>query len=217
MPGVVPINPKVYHITHVNNLARIINAEGIWSDRERIDRGIDCDLVGMSSIKRRRLEELEVDCHPGTRVGEYVPFYFCPRSIMLFILHRGNHPEVAYKGGQESIVHLEADLRTVVHSAEQQSRKWAFTTRNAGAYVVNFRNSLDHLDDVDWNAVAAHDFRDAVVKEGKQAEFLLHKSFSWHLVERIGVYTEAMASKVSSLIAGAKMRPPVQRVPGWYY
>jgi hypothetical protein len=40
----------------------------------------------MSSIKRRRIEQLAVSCHPGTRVGDYVPFYFCPRSIMLFVI-----------------------------------------------------------------------------------------------------------------------------------
>jgi hypothetical protein len=37
-------------------------------------------VVGMSEIKRRRLEALDVDCHPGSKVGEYVPFYFCPRN-----------------------------------------------------------------------------------------------------------------------------------------
>jgi len=40
----------------------------------------------MSTIKARRLYDLEVDCHPGTKVGEYVPFYFCPWSIMLYLL-----------------------------------------------------------------------------------------------------------------------------------
>jgi ssDNA thymidine ADP-ribosyltransferase, DarT len=27
-------------------------------------------------------------------VGEYVPFYFCPRSITLFLLHKGNHVDL---------------------------------------------------------------------------------------------------------------------------
>jgi hypothetical protein len=36
----------------------------------------------MNEIKRRRLEELEVHCYPGTRVGQYVPFYFCPGSVI---------------------------------------------------------------------------------------------------------------------------------------
>jgi hypothetical protein len=68
----------------------------------------------MTAIKARRLYELEVDCHRGTKVGEYVPFYFCPRSIMLFLLHRGNHPDMNYTGGQRPIVHLVADLNEVV-------------------------------------------------------------------------------------------------------
>ena len=72
----------------------------------------------MSTIKRRRLE-LPVDCHPGTSVGEFVPFYFCPRSIMLYLLIRGNHPELHYQGGQEPILHLVADLYEVVEWANK--------------------------------------------------------------------------------------------------
>jgi hypothetical protein len=74
----------------------------------------------MSEIKRRRLEELEVDCHPGTKVGAYVPFYLCPRSMMLFLLHKGNHVDLTYTGGQRPIVHLQADLRRVVEWAESE-------------------------------------------------------------------------------------------------
>ena len=71
----------------------------------------------MSGIKRRRLEDLEVYCHPGTKVGDYVPFYFCPRSVMLFVIHRANHPELTYREGQGPIVHLEADLPSVIQRA----------------------------------------------------------------------------------------------------
>jgi len=77
--------PKIYHITHIQNLNNILNDKMLWSDSKRLEFGLDCEIVGMSEIKRRRLEELEVKCHSGTMVGEYVPFYFCPRSIMLYI------------------------------------------------------------------------------------------------------------------------------------
>jgi ssDNA thymidine ADP-ribosyltransferase, DarT len=33
----------------------------------------------MSTIKQRRLA-LPVTCHANDHVGDYVPFYFCPRS-----------------------------------------------------------------------------------------------------------------------------------------
>lgn len=75
-----PARPKIYHITHVENLGEIVTDGGLLSDAAMIARGGPTQAIGMSSIKRRRVEELVVGCHPGTRVGDYVPFYFCPRS-----------------------------------------------------------------------------------------------------------------------------------------
>ncbi|MGH6821494.1 MAG: DarT ssDNA thymidine ADP-ribosyltransferase family protein, partial [Methylocella sp.] len=72
----------------MENLATIVD-NVVWSDAERIQRGLTCTLVGINEIKRRRIDELDVDCYPGTKVGGYVPFYFCPRSIMLYLLHMG--------------------------------------------------------------------------------------------------------------------------------
>src|SRR5271157_993904 len=138
----VPQNPKIYHITHVSNLSKIVDAV-LWSDAERIRQGMDCTVVGMREIKRRRLEELDVHCHPGTRVGDYVPFYFCPRSIMLYILHRGNHPDLNYREGQHPIVHLQADLHNTVQLANQNGVRWAFSNTNAGARYASFYPSLD--------------------------------------------------------------------------
>ena len=91
--NIPPTDPKIYHTTHVDNLPSIVAADGIGSDAQRIRRGLVNTNIGMTEIKGRRLA-LEVGCHPGTKVGEYVPFYFCPRSIMLFLIYRGNHPEL---------------------------------------------------------------------------------------------------------------------------
>ena len=107
----VPTNPKIYHITHIDNLSKIVDAGCIWSDRQRLGQGFSCQVVGMPAIKQRRLEEIDVTCNPGTKVGDYVPFIFCPRSIMLYIFHRGNHPDLPYKGGQQPIIHLQADMK----------------------------------------------------------------------------------------------------------
>lgn len=139
----IPPQPKIFHITHVKNLASIVAAKRIWSDAERIKRALGCELVGMTEIKRRRLEELPVSCHLETRVGEYVPFYFCPRSIMLYILHRGNHVGISYREGQQAIVHLQADLHAVVAASDRNGNRWAFTNSNAGARYTNFFASLD--------------------------------------------------------------------------
>jgi hypothetical protein len=164
--SVPPTNPKIYHITHLENLPQIADSV-LWSDAERIHRGLNCTIVGMSEIKRRRLEELDLDCHPGTKVGEYVPFYLCPRSIMLFLLHRGNHVDVTYRGGQRPILHLEADLRMVAEWADADGRRWAFSNGNAGARYTTFYADLDQLGVLDWKAIGENDWRDPIVKERK--------------------------------------------------
>ena len=50
-----PANPKIYHITHVNNLPSIIAAGELISDAAMIQRGGPPAAVGMSKIKQRRL------------------------------------------------------------------------------------------------------------------------------------------------------------------
>lgn len=60
-----PANPKIYHITHVANLAPILAAGCIDSDARRIGQDLANTIIGMSKIKERRLE-LGVDCHAGT-------------------------------------------------------------------------------------------------------------------------------------------------------
>jgi hypothetical protein len=105
---------------------------------------------------------------------------------MLFLIHRQN-PELAYRGGQEAIIHLEADLHATVGWANVQRHRWAFTLSNAGAYYFEDRADLTHLEEIQWDAVHARQWSGC--KEGKQAEFLIEQSFPWHLVERIGVYS----------------------------
>lgn len=101
-----PTAPKIYHIVHVDRLSSIIDAGQLWSDAEIVRRAAANPgmrtTIGMNSIKERRLNELTLDSHPGVRVGQCVPFYFCPRSIMLYVIYRANHDELAYRGGQGS-------------------------------------------------------------------------------------------------------------------
>jgi ssDNA thymidine ADP-ribosyltransferase, DarT len=211
-----PSQPKIYHIVHVDKLTSIIADGCLWSDAIMARRIGVGTVIGMSSIKQRRLT-LPVDCHPGDPVGDYVPFYFCPRSIMLYVIHCANHPELAYRGGQGPIIHLEADLHGVVAWADANGRRWAFSLSNAGAFYAQFRSRLTQLDEVNWPAVAATDFRPADVKEGKQAEFLVHQSFPWELVERIGVLSQGVAQQVANAMQGSVHRPRVEIRRDWYY
>lgn len=209
----VPERPKIYHICHVDRLASIV-AGGLLSDAEVQRLAPPGTIIGMGNIKQRRLTELTLDSHPGLYVGQCAPFYFCPRSVMLYLIHRRN-PELAYKGGQEPIVHLEADLFDAVAWAQANGRRWAFTLSNAGSYYFEDRADLAQLGEIDWNAVASTQW--PAVKERKQAEFLIEHSFPWHLIQRIGVYSAAINTQVAHALPVGGHRPPVAVLPAWYY
>ncbi len=213
----VPAKPAIYHITHVDNIARIVRDAAVWSDAMMVAQGGPTRAVGMSTIKRRRLEVLRVKCHPEDFVGEYVPFYFCPRSIMLYLIYRANHPELTYRGGQDPIVHLVADLRESIDWSEDQGRRWAFSLSNAGASYTEFRNRVEDLAEIDWSSVSNTDFSSPDVKEGKQAEFLVHESFPWSLIRRLGVHSEQIKQQVCAALGGAEHRLPVVVRPDWYF
>lgn len=209
-----PANPKIYHIVHVDRLASIVADGFLWCDAEIIRRAPPGTTIGMSSIKQRRLTN-RIDSHPGLHVGDCVPFYFCPRSIMLYLIHMGNHPELSYRGGQDPIIHLEADLRQAVAWAASQRRRWAFTLTNAGSNFFEDRADLGQLDELDWNAIAARIWPNH--KEGKQAEFLMEHCFPWSLVARVGVRSTGTYRSVTTALAGAGHRPRVEQLADWYY
>jgi hypothetical protein len=136
---------------------------------------------------------------------------------MLYLLHMGNHPEVTYTEGQDPIVHLEADLHEVVDWANSTGTRWAFSLSNAGANYTEFRSNLADLPELNWTAIQARDWRDPDVKEGKQAEFLVHGSFPFDLVRNIGVRTEETRRRAIPAIRSSRYGPPMTVTPRWYY
>ncbi len=215
-----PAHPKIYHIVHVDRLPSIVADRRLLSDAAMANRQAVGTPIGMTDIKQRR-RRLRIDCRPGLHVGDCVPFYFCPRSVMLYLLHRGNHPNLTYSGGQGLIVHLEADLSAAVAWAEAQERHWAFTLSNAGASYFEDRCDLDQLGEINWDAVQATKWSgpgvSGLVQEGKQAEFLVHESFPWALVDRIGVISQGVANQVANAMQAAAHRPTVEIKRDWYY
>ena len=213
--GRPPSRPKIYHIVHIDRLPSIIADGHLWCDAEVARRGSPGTTIGMNSIKQRRLEELTLTSHPDLYVGDCVPFYFCPRSVMLYVLHRRTYSGLAYRGGQGSIAHLEADLGQSVAWADARNQQWAFTTSNAGSFYFEDFSDLAQLHEIDWDTVQSTDW--AQQKENKQAEFLVEQSFPWHLITRIGIRSRSMYARVHNALAHALHRPTIEVRSEWYY
>jgi len=201
-----PADPGIFHITHIDNLAGILGEARVWCDAERIRRGLATTNVGLKHIKNRRLTR-PVTTNAGGMLGDYVPFNFCYRSVMLYAICRGH---ADYAGGQESIIHLVSRVST----ATSLGRAWAFTDRHAElAHALHF-DDLQHLGEVPWSVMNLDYWSEH--REERQAEFLVHQYFPWTAVHGVVVRTAAMEATVMHVLESQGHRPAVAIRPDWY-
>ena len=81
----VPLNPKLYHICHADRLASIVTSGGLMSDVAVQQASMSGTAIGMSNIKQRRMNELQVytkdavdpssNGHRLIPIGPEHPFY----------------------------------------------------------------------------------------------------------------------------------------------
>lgn len=198
---------KVSHITHVDNLFGIISEGCLWSDANRIQRQFNSENIGYSHIKQRRLQH-PVTVSAGGTIGEYVPFNFCPRSVMLYVIHQGHDD---YHGGQEQIVHLISDIDTII----AVNPHCFFTDIHADLAFAEQIDDFSRLNELDAKKIHAKYWQE--FKEEKQAEFLAYNSVPWKCIRQIGVKTPELADRVSQLTATSDHKPEILVKPEWYY
>jgi hypothetical protein len=203
-----PEKTAIYHITDVENLASILAAGGLWSD-VRLAQQQAGTVIGYTHIKERRMKEIRVPCCQDRFVGEFVPFYFCPRSPMLYTLNLGKTGRPA--GCQRTVVHLVSNVAAGI----RQGRSWAVSDGNAGAFHTSFHASMDAVAALDWSAIGANDWQGRTHQ--KMAEFLLADAFPWTAIEAIGCHNAAVAGQVRDLLHNQAHKPLVSVQPGWYY
>ena len=176
----------IYHITDVENLAGIVQEQGLHSDAVMVKR--NPEIIGYDHIKKRRLKEIPIPCRGWRYVGDFVPFYFCPRSPMLFTINKGNTGRPA--GCQRTIVHLVSSVAAAIATGKD----WAISDGNAGAFHTTFSANIDALDRLDWPAIRATQW--AGMQHQKAAEFLVADFFPWTAIREIGCYNSTIANKV---------------------
>lgn len=207
---------RIYHITHVTNLASILQRGGILCDRSCNAGNVQTQQIGYAHIKQRRMARV-VPLPPQGTLGDYVPFYFAPRSPMLYTIERRNTP--GYQEGQRRIIHLVSSIETV--QAARPPVTWLFTDGHADMQYSNFFSSVDDLDKVDWPLMTARFWNDTSAdgdrKRRRQAEFLVHQFFPWNLVETVGVIDQNLADEAEQVLQTAAHHPEVRIERAWYY
>ena len=202
---------RIFHFTHLRNL-RGIMLRGLHSDASCRREGLTKVEIGSASVRERRLQLPVGDVGPGGFVGDYVPWYFGPRSPMMFSLNRNNYE---FQEGFDEVVYLVSTVPTIIRLGAE----WIASDRNAALSLAEFVDEVDDLDGhISWDVIAAqywNDYPDGA--DLRAAEFLMHESVPWEAVTGIVTKTEATRAKVEALVAGSAHTPPVTVRSQWYF
>lgn len=200
---------NIYHITHVGNLASILEAGGLLSDVALGQAVANREVIGYEHIKRRRMYETRVPCCANRCVGEFVPFHYCPRSPMLYTINRGNTG--LPPGCQQTILHLVSTVADAIATGQP----WAISDGNAAARYTSFYADTAALEDLNWDAINTRQWSGRTNE--KMAEFLVADRFPWTSIGTIGCHNAAVADRVRMLLRDQDHKPEVRVMTGWYY
>lgn len=180
----------------------------------------------MSLFTRLHLADAIPD-PPGGTIQKFVPFYFAPRSPMLFAINAGNVNHCDLR--QQDIIHLETTVSRVI----QLNHSVVFYDRNATLAFSNAYTDINLLPSVvDWELITEHPALDGFCKyfqnrpsepkyvdrmEKRQAEFLVKGHVPVTSFTKIGVINNEMADKVRIILAKAGMNLAVEVKKDWYF
>ena len=211
-----PRRPSIFvmHFTHVEHLATIAR-DGLLSDTAAQHTKALQVEVGNRGIKEQRRQRI-VPVAPGGVVADYAPFYFAPRSPMMYAIEKGNVP--TYAGGCDELVYLVSDVQRLL----DLQLPTVFTDRNAVLGVTTFSDdpaSLATL--VDWPLMNERDWHNTPTepdrRERRMAECLVHDRVPWQAFHGVVVRKEVCATRASELLAAAGVNTRIVVRPEWYF
>lgn len=205
----------IYHITDIDNLPEIIKSGGLYSNNNTSKKGIKFKSIAHEGIQDRR-GGTTVPISPNGNLHDYVPFYFAPRSPMLYVIKNGH--VTGHLGGQAPIVYIVSSVKSI------ESLKIDFVFSDGHAIMSplsKFYNDLGDMDKIDWKVMELKYWKDTKEdhdrKRRRQAEFLVKGFLPIDLVKEVGVYNEGMKSRALEIAKANGCRFTVKVKREWYY
>lgn len=214
--SVAPIPTPIYRIIHVDNLHIYLRRQRMHAPNHTPTDGLVYRTIHDEDVQLSRRATC-VPCGRRGTVRDYVPFYFGPRSPMLYRLHTSYR--VRYAEGQRPLLYLVATAQAVADAG----RPFVFSDGHGLAAFTSWFDDLRKLDRLDWPTIYAEWWRDTPDdmdrQRRKQAEFLVHHWCPWPVVHEIAVLNEEAKQRVEDILAQypPACRPLVAVRPSWYY
>ncbi|PTD97499.1 type II toxin-antitoxin system toxin DNA ADP-ribosyl transferase DarT [Pseudothauera lacus] len=217
---------RLFHITAIANLPAICAAGALLSKNRGAANGIAYQNIAHSGAQGARAVRHLPD-PPGGGVHDFVPFYFAPRSPMLFAVNGGKVAGCALR--QADIVHIE----TTVEAVTATGAAFVFFDRNATLAYSQPYTDLNDIDDaVAWDLLTEPPQLDGFCQywhnrhadprhvdrmERRMAEFLVSDRVALEACTRIGVFDTARQAEVSTILEATGVKLPVMVVKDWYF
>ena len=219
-------NPvRLFHITAIANLPDICATGALLSKNLGVSAGIAYQNIAHPGAQGARSVKSAPN-PPGGVVHDYVPFYFAPRSPMLFVINGGRVVGCPWR--QQDIVHLE----TTVERVTTGGVPFVFYDRNATLAFSTAYTDLAELDVIAWDLLTEVPTLDGFCKfwqsdanklqyadrmERRQAEFLVKDRVPLECFIRIGVIDNQRAEEVGAILARHGLELPIKVMHEWYF
>lgn len=200
--------PFIFRIVHINNLLFILqnglhcrncspqdpNFYGIGND----------DIIGKRDAK-------VVPLAPGGALSDYVPFYFSPRSPMLFSIKKNRVAE------QNDIVYLVSEYDVISNAGLD----FVYTDGQAMMSFSQYFNRKKDLVELDWDLFKSKFWNDTDDDNDRMrrrnSEFLVHQVVPMTCIISIVVKTELRKEQVESFLKQISLKLRVVVNQDWYY
>jgi hypothetical protein len=213
---VAPIPTPILRFIHIENLSTIMQRRALHApnhvprDNLSYRACIDLEVQGARAM-------VQIPCGPKGVIHDYVPFYFGYLSPMMLKLKTAQVAD--YDEGQEPLIYLVLTAQAV----QVAGMDFVFCDGHGLARFTDWFDDLNRLDAVDWTMINqrywSDNLNDMDRQRRKQAEFLVHKSCPWELIDQIVVIDTSVENRVQRIQAAfpAAMRKPIRVERGWYY
>ena len=216
---------RIFHITAICNVESIAKSKKLYANAVLQKKKIEYGNIAYQGAQGKRATKM-VAKPPGGFIHDYVPFYFAPRSPMLFTINKGNVADCPYR--QQDIVHFMTTVEAVI--ADQLP--YVFYDYNATLSIATCYSHVKNLDKIDWDLIHELPCMDGYCRywhsilgnpryilrqRTRQAEFLVHKSVPLKLIAMVGAFNEAKAEQVREIFEEAGIELQVQAKPEWYF
>lgn len=194
----------VYHFTNIGNLPGIIQ-HGLKADTN-LQTGSYINS-GNQEIKLRR-QYCRVPF--GGVVANYVPFYFAPRSPMMYVQYKNNYIN------NNDIIYLVSEASYLAHRYN-----WCCTNKNAAIFDADFFNTLEEMENnISWDVMNAVMWNNTDTEPDRRArrmaEFLVYQKVEFVDIQLIAVYSMKSLRTIKSIL-GESVGCAISVEQSWYY